>query len=152
MDTLNKHRGKGQQKITVKHVNVAAGGQAIVGNIEAGKPASNTLEATAAIDLRTLLALTALNARVTCEIFFTLAMRSRISLPEAIFAPFYCQVVLKVSSALHNRCHPALVCAARPDHPDSIAHVYHNGYVIIADDFTDWHPPMLVPKLAHLYE
>ena len=35
---------------------------------------------------------------------------------------------------------------------DSIAHVYHNGYVIIADDFTDWHPPMLVPKLAHLYE
>jgi hypothetical protein len=31
---LNKHRGKGQQKVTVEHVNVAAGGQAIVGNIE----------------------------------------------------------------------------------------------------------------------
>jgi hypothetical protein len=32
---LNKHRGKGQQKVTVEHVNVAAGGQAIVGNVEA---------------------------------------------------------------------------------------------------------------------
>jgi hypothetical protein len=31
---LNKHRGKGQQKVTVEHVHVAAGGQAIVGNIE----------------------------------------------------------------------------------------------------------------------
>ncbi len=34
---LNKHRGKGQQKVTVEHVNVAAGGQAIVGNIETGQ-------------------------------------------------------------------------------------------------------------------
>lgn len=34
LDTLNKHRGKGQQKVTVEHVNVAAGGQAIVGNVE----------------------------------------------------------------------------------------------------------------------
>ena len=33
--TLNKHRGKGQQKVTVEHVNVEAGGQAIVGNVEA---------------------------------------------------------------------------------------------------------------------
>jgi hypothetical protein len=32
---LNKHCGKGQQKVTVEHVNVAAGGQAIVGNVEA---------------------------------------------------------------------------------------------------------------------
>jgi hypothetical protein len=31
---LDKHRGKGQQKVTVEHVHVAAGGQAIVGNIE----------------------------------------------------------------------------------------------------------------------
>lgn len=31
--TLNKHRGKGQQKVTVEHVNIAAGGQAIVGNV-----------------------------------------------------------------------------------------------------------------------
>jgi len=34
---LNKHRGKGQQKVTVEHVNVAAGGQAIVGNVETGQ-------------------------------------------------------------------------------------------------------------------
>lgn len=50
IDTLNKHRGKGQQKITVKHVNVEAGGQAIVGNVEAGKPTSNTMGATALED------------------------------------------------------------------------------------------------------
>lgn len=34
IDALNKHRGKGQQKVTVEHVHVAAGGQAIVGHIE----------------------------------------------------------------------------------------------------------------------
>lgn len=34
--TLNKHRGKGQQKVTVEHVNVEAGGQAIVGNVATG--------------------------------------------------------------------------------------------------------------------
>ena len=34
---LNKHRGKGQQKVTVEHVNVAPGGQAIVGNVEMSK-------------------------------------------------------------------------------------------------------------------
>lgn len=33
---LDKHRGKGQQKITVEHVTVQAGGQAIVGNVEGG--------------------------------------------------------------------------------------------------------------------
>lgn len=38
---LNKHRGKGQQKVTVEHVHVEAGGQAIVGNVETGgSPAS----------------------------------------------------------------------------------------------------------------
>ena len=37
LETLNKHRGKGQQKVTVEHVNVQAGGQAIVGSVEAGK-------------------------------------------------------------------------------------------------------------------
>jgi len=31
--TLNKNRGKGQQKVTVEHVHVEAGGQAIVGNV-----------------------------------------------------------------------------------------------------------------------
>jgi len=33
LDALNRHRGKGQQKITVKHVHVNEGGQAIVGNV-----------------------------------------------------------------------------------------------------------------------
>jgi hypothetical protein len=33
---LDKHRGKGQQKVTVEYVHVEAGGQAIVGNVEAG--------------------------------------------------------------------------------------------------------------------
>jgi len=35
LETLNKHRGKGQQKVTVEHVHVEAGGQAIVGNVDA---------------------------------------------------------------------------------------------------------------------
>lgn len=39
--TLNKHRGKGQQKVTVEHVNIEAGGQAIVGNVEAGPGANH---------------------------------------------------------------------------------------------------------------
>ncbi len=34
LDALNKHRGKGQQKVTVEHVHVHAGGQAVVGNVE----------------------------------------------------------------------------------------------------------------------
>jgi hypothetical protein len=33
---LNKHRGRGQQKITVEHVTVEAGGQAIVGSVQTG--------------------------------------------------------------------------------------------------------------------
>lgn len=32
-ESLNRHRGKGQQKVTVEHVNVHAGGQAIVGAV-----------------------------------------------------------------------------------------------------------------------
>jgi translation elongation factor EF-1alpha len=35
LDTLNRHRGKGQQKITVEHVHVHTGGQAVVGVVEA---------------------------------------------------------------------------------------------------------------------
>lgn len=35
VEALDKHRGKGQQKIIVEHVTVEAGGQAIVGNVEA---------------------------------------------------------------------------------------------------------------------
>jgi len=34
LDSLNKHRGKGQQKGTVEHVHVHQGGQAIVGHVE----------------------------------------------------------------------------------------------------------------------
>jgi len=34
LDTLNRHRGKGQQKVTVEHVHVHSGGQAIVGAVE----------------------------------------------------------------------------------------------------------------------
>jgi len=49
MDALNKHRGKGQQKVTVEHVHVEAGGQAVVGNVEAPKPAVAGREAPKAI-------------------------------------------------------------------------------------------------------
>jgi hypothetical protein len=34
LETLNRHRGKGQQKVTVEHVHVHAGGQAVVGTVE----------------------------------------------------------------------------------------------------------------------
>jgi hypothetical protein len=37
LEALNKHRGKGQQKVTVEHVHVHQGGQAIVGNIETAR-------------------------------------------------------------------------------------------------------------------
>ena len=36
VEVLDKHRGKGQQKMTIEHINVEPGGQAIVGNVEAG--------------------------------------------------------------------------------------------------------------------
>ena len=35
LEALNRHRGKGQQKVTVEHVHVHAGGQALVGMVEA---------------------------------------------------------------------------------------------------------------------
>lgn len=34
LDALNKRRGKGQQKVTVEHVHVHLGGQAVVGTVE----------------------------------------------------------------------------------------------------------------------
>ena len=34
LEALNRHRGKGQQKVTVEHVHVHEGGQAIVGTVE----------------------------------------------------------------------------------------------------------------------
>lgn len=36
VSTLDKHRGKGQQKMTVEHVYVGEGGQAIIGSVEKG--------------------------------------------------------------------------------------------------------------------
>ena len=33
IEALNRHRGKGEQRVTVQHVHVADGGQAIVGNV-----------------------------------------------------------------------------------------------------------------------
>jgi hypothetical protein len=41
---LDKHRGKGQQRVTVEHVHVHQGGQAIVGNVQAGGGAQSKLE------------------------------------------------------------------------------------------------------------
>src|SRR5947199_3678318 len=35
MSTLKEYRSKGEQKMTVQHVHVAEGGQAIVGNVNA---------------------------------------------------------------------------------------------------------------------
>jgi hypothetical protein len=35
LEAFNRHRGKGAQKVTVEHVHVHEGGQAIVGNVEA---------------------------------------------------------------------------------------------------------------------
>ncbi len=34
VEVLDKHRGKGQQQVTVKYVNVESGGQAVVGNVQ----------------------------------------------------------------------------------------------------------------------
>jgi hypothetical protein len=36
LEALNRHRGKGQKKVTVEHVHVHEGGQAIVGNVAGG--------------------------------------------------------------------------------------------------------------------
>ena len=36
MEALNRYRGKGQQKMTVEHVHVHDGGQAIVGQVAQG--------------------------------------------------------------------------------------------------------------------
>jgi hypothetical protein len=36
LEALNRHRGKGQQKVTVEHVHVHQGGQAIVGTVQGG--------------------------------------------------------------------------------------------------------------------
>ena len=42
LEALNRHRGKGQQKVTVEHVHVYSGGQAIVGAVQwGGVPTKN---------------------------------------------------------------------------------------------------------------
>ena len=40
IDVLDKHRGKGQQKVTVEYVNIESGGQAVVGHVESGRAAA----------------------------------------------------------------------------------------------------------------
>src|SRR5215207_2656360 len=42
LEALNRHRGKGQQKVTVEHVHVHSGGQAIVGAVERPTPANSS--------------------------------------------------------------------------------------------------------------
>ena len=37
LEALNRHRGKGQQKVTVEHVHVHAGGKAVVGMVASGR-------------------------------------------------------------------------------------------------------------------
>jgi hypothetical protein len=44
LDALNRHRGKGQQKVTVEHVHVNAGGQAIVGVVHSDEVNSENSE------------------------------------------------------------------------------------------------------------
>jgi hypothetical protein len=44
MDALDRHRGKGHQRITVEHVTVHAGGQAIVGNVTPSDESSRRSE------------------------------------------------------------------------------------------------------------
>jgi hypothetical protein len=42
LEALNRHRGKGQQKVTVEHVHVHSGGQAIVGAVENPTPVNSS--------------------------------------------------------------------------------------------------------------
>ena len=53
LEALNRHRGKGQQKVTVEHVNVHSGGQAVVGIVEGGaeKRRNNPMQSKQAMQL-----------------------------------------------------------------------------------------------------
>lgn len=42
LEALNRHRGKGQQRVTVEHVHVHEGGQAIVGTVQGGRVSTGT--------------------------------------------------------------------------------------------------------------
>ena len=48
MQTLKNYRSNGEQKVTVQHVNVAPGAQAIVGNVSHGAPANDGAQASPA--------------------------------------------------------------------------------------------------------
>jgi hypothetical protein len=37
IEALNRYRGKGQQKMTIEHVNINSGGQAVIGNLASTK-------------------------------------------------------------------------------------------------------------------
>jgi hypothetical protein len=37
VETLDKHRNKGRQKMTVEHIHIYQGGQAVIGNVQGGK-------------------------------------------------------------------------------------------------------------------
>jgi hypothetical protein len=51
LESLNKNRSKDQQKVTVEHVYVAAGGQAIVGSVDtSGRPSPREASGTAALE------------------------------------------------------------------------------------------------------
>lgn len=43
MEALKRYRGGGEQKMTVQHVHVAEGGQAIVGNVSASAPGGGVI-------------------------------------------------------------------------------------------------------------
>jgi hypothetical protein len=49
LEALNRHRGKGQQKVTVEHVHVHAGGQAIVGSVTPGGNGTEKTEGSDAV-------------------------------------------------------------------------------------------------------
>ena len=54
LETLNRYRGKGQQKVTVEHLHVHSGGQAIVGAVAPGEGMiRETPDARRPIDRRT---------------------------------------------------------------------------------------------------
>jgi hypothetical protein len=42
LEVLDGHRGKGQQQVTVKYVNVESGGQAVVGNVQSSSPSQSS--------------------------------------------------------------------------------------------------------------
>lgn len=44
MEALNRYRGKGQQKMTVEHVHINSGGQAIIGNVTKNPPKIEGME------------------------------------------------------------------------------------------------------------